>query len=143
MSSLQAFSESKAGGANGLIVGSYTAPANHAVHVFFDFTVEGTAGANGVTFEIYSCDSFSGGTSSTWACEKVNQSDPETLQGTALKYTVSPTPSGQKLIGSVTLPTKGSGSSRVFTIRGGKSIYVKQVCVTDPTATTIVLNTNE
>lgn len=143
MSSLQAISESKAGGANGLIVGSYTAPSNQAVNVFFDFTVEGTAGANGVTFEIYHADSFSGGTSGTWARTKINQTDPETLQGTALKYTASPTPSGSVLLGVVTLPTKGSGSSRVYTVRGGKSIYVKQVCATDPTATTIVLNTNE
>lgn len=143
MSSLQAISESKAGGANGLIVGSYTAPTNQAVNVFFDFTVEGSAGGNGVTFEIYIANSISGGTSSTWARYKVNKADPETLQGTALKYTASPTPSGEELVGIVTLPTKGSGSSRVYTVRGGKAIYVKQVCATDPTATTIVLNTNE
>lgn len=143
MSGLQAISESKAGGANGLIVGAYTAPSNHAVHVFFDFSVEGSSGGNGVTFEIYIANSVSGGTSSTWARYKVNKSDPETLQGTALKYTVSPTPSGEELVGSVTLPTKGSGSSRVYRVAGGKTIYVKQVCTTDPTATTIVLNTNE
>lgn len=127
----------------GTINGSYTAPANHSVRAFFNFSVDGSAGGAMVFFEVYIADSISGGTSTTWTREKMNQAHDETLQGTALRYTGNPTPSSAKLVETIAVPALGVGFSKVHRVPGGKVIYCRAICATSPTACHVTLNTDE
>lgn len=129
--------------ASGLINGSYAAPSNHAVSAFFVFDTAGSAGGAPVYFEVYIADSVSGGTSTSWSRSKTNVAHAETLQGTALKYTVSPTPTNAVLMETVAVPTLSGAVSTVYRVPGGKVIYCKAICATDPTVCGVTLRTNE
>jgi len=144
MSGVQANSNrfSSTATASGAYLVSHTAASNHAVKVFFNLDAQGSAGGPQVFFEVYTADSISSGSPSSLTRSKVNKNDPETLQGTLQSYAGTPTPVSGELLDTIVLSAQGAGSTPVYTLRGGKVIYLKAKCATD-TACGVVVKTDE
>jgi len=144
MSGVQANSNrfSRTATSAGKVMVSLAAASNHAIKTFFNLDAQGSAGGAQIFFEIYTADSISGGTPSDLTRSKVNKGDPESLQGTLKSYAGDPTPVNEELLDTIVLGAQGAGSTPVYTVRGGKVIYVKAKCATD-TACGVVVKTDE
>lgn len=128
------------------IVLSLTAPANQSMSAFFDCTVKGSAGGTQSEFAVFTCDSFTGGSSSAVTQNKVDPSDPETPQGNWKSWGAGggqPTPVNPVQVDKIVLGTLQSGPTRVRKVRGGKTIYIAHKNATSSTQAIVVGNCNQ